>query len=304
MQIAYLREFIELMNCMSFNKAAEKLYISQPALSNHIAELEKEFGTTLVTRDRPIKPTIAGASLYSDACKIVEIYEAARKRCHELEHAHIKGSLTVKMPHGGSGERRTFMNLVTAFRAEYPFIEVQMTSGSHKYLFDELRSGGIDCGIVPIALDCGDVAEENPDLEFIPGSYEPLGVWMDPTNPLADQESLATEQLERCHYPLPSGAQFRELEESAVTFFKHHGVTPQYRHVLAETFDEFLFGMLPNEVLLGVPSGRRGTGGALDDKVFVPFEPVIKHRNYIVIRSDGDPTIELFRAYIREHLER
>jgi len=304
MQITYLREFIELMNCMSFNKAAEKLYISQPALSNHIAELEREFGTTLVSRDRPIKPTVAGMSLYGDARKIIEIYDGARRRCREFEKAGTKGSLTVKIPHGGSDGRKAFLALVSAFRTEHPFIDVQLVSGNHKYLLDELRSGGIDCGTMPLILDVEEFVARNADLDFIPSSSEPLGVWMDPSNPLAKRTSLTVDLLDRCHYPLPSGAQFKELEASAVSFFELSGVVPQYRYVLTETFDEFLFGMLPNEVLLGLPSGTRGVSGALDEKVFVPLEPPMVNRSFIVMRAnDPDPALALFREHVLRAIE-
>lgn len=46
------REFITLARCLNFTQAAEELHMTQPALSKHIAALEREFGAELFIRDR------------------------------------------------------------------------------------------------------------------------------------------------------------------------------------------------------------------------------------------------------------
>ena len=47
-----LEEFVMLANILNYSKTAEKLFISQPVLSRHIAELEASFSTKLFTRTR------------------------------------------------------------------------------------------------------------------------------------------------------------------------------------------------------------------------------------------------------------
>ena len=47
-----LRAFAAVAREGSFSRAAEQLYVSQPAVSKHVAALEKELGTRLITRDR------------------------------------------------------------------------------------------------------------------------------------------------------------------------------------------------------------------------------------------------------------
>ena len=60
-KISYLREFVLLAETLNFSKTAEKSYITQPALSRHLALLEDEMGATLMERTtRKVSLTPAG----------------------------------------------------------------------------------------------------------------------------------------------------------------------------------------------------------------------------------------------------
>lgn len=52
MKLSLMREFVTLANVQNFSRAAEELYIAQPALSRHIAALENELKTKLIDRSR------------------------------------------------------------------------------------------------------------------------------------------------------------------------------------------------------------------------------------------------------------
>lgn len=303
MQVEWLREFVELVNCMSFNKAAKRLYISQPTLSSHIAELEKAFGATLIIRDRPIRPTAAGISLYCDARKIIETYLAAQQRCRDLNNAPGKGELVIKVPLGGGIAKKRFMGIVEAFKKEFPFIQVNLIQGNHAYLIDELRSGRIDCGAIPVAAEDNSVIGTKNGLESLLLVSEDLGIWVDPAGPFAHDAPLKIEQLEGCRYPLPSNAQFEEFEKSAMLFFKQHGIAPRYRYVLTETFDEFLYNVRLDEVLLGVSSGLKDSSGALDGRIFIRFNPAIEHRVYMVLRpTNRNSALSIFKGFAADRL--
>jgi len=79
MDFRQLETFIEVANLKSFSRAAEKLYITQPTVTNHIQNLEKELGTILINRSgKNISLTEAGDLLYKYAINIVNSCEMAK----------------------------------------------------------------------------------------------------------------------------------------------------------------------------------------------------------------------------------
>ena len=66
MRLEQLQYFVQIVECHSFNKASQKLHITQPALTNAVKALEEELGVRLFRREeRPVGLTEAGELLYS-----------------------------------------------------------------------------------------------------------------------------------------------------------------------------------------------------------------------------------------------
>lgn len=85
MHIEYLYEFVELAQCLNFTEAARRCNITQPALSKHLAALEREMGATLVNRNRHgAELSQAGSALFQDAVPLCEQYRMTRKRVRTL----------------------------------------------------------------------------------------------------------------------------------------------------------------------------------------------------------------------------
>ena len=82
MELRHLRYFVAVAEEKSFNKAAERLFISQPPLSRQIKQLEEEIGVTLIDRDnRPLKLTEAGEFFYDHALQIIKKSVVCQKVC-------------------------------------------------------------------------------------------------------------------------------------------------------------------------------------------------------------------------------
>lgn len=95
MEFRYLRYFVAVASARHFTRAAEKLGISQPPLSQQIKKLEHEIGTPLFKRlTRGVEMTEAGKVLYEDARQILKLTDAAVDRARSIARGE-EGSFNV-----------------------------------------------------------------------------------------------------------------------------------------------------------------------------------------------------------------
>ena len=90
MNTSYLKTFIEVINMRNISRAAEKLFITQPAVSKQLQILEKDFGSVLIKKEgREIIPTDEGYMLYKYAINLLneenKIYSKLRNENNKLE---------------------------------------------------------------------------------------------------------------------------------------------------------------------------------------------------------------------------
>lgn len=89
MDFKQLQSFVTVVECGSFTKAAQQLFVSQPTVSAHIRALEEELNTALITRTtKHVEVTQSGKQVYEDALSILGIKEHMVKTCSQ-ESGHI-----------------------------------------------------------------------------------------------------------------------------------------------------------------------------------------------------------------------
>jgi len=130
----------------SFSAAADALSYTQSAISQAIARLEAETGTTLVIRDRRgVRPTAAGATLVTHAETIFAQVEAA-----EADLAAVLGSRSGRLrvasfPSAGA----TLMPLAVArFRRAHPDVSLTLAEGEPEQIGPRLRAGEFDLALL------------------------------------------------------------------------------------------------------------------------------------------------------------
>ena len=143
------RYFFEVARTLSFSQAAERLYLSQSALSRCIAKLEKEFQAPLFIRDKHnIHLTNAGETLLKHYPKVQE----ADRILHTLVCDAAQGidsRLTIGIQEGHLISP-SFKKLVRTFQRLHPNIKIETVSLLYNELFDQLSNHQVD---VAFALD-------------------------------------------------------------------------------------------------------------------------------------------------------
>lgn len=147
MKINHLESFLILSEEMNYRKAAERLYISQPSLSNQIRALEIEVGCQLFEREkRGIKLTSGGKLLVSKAKEIL-----LKVRETEMHLAIIGGNERSTIKLGVSGYHFIYP-ILKEFKNNHPQVKISLEEYSSLETKEKLLRGEIDLGIVYLPI--------------------------------------------------------------------------------------------------------------------------------------------------------
>src|SRR5689334_21285809 len=101
LELHHLRTFAAVAEELHFRRAAERLHLSQPAVSEHIRRLEEILGVSLLRRsNRRVELTTAGALFRDRARELLELSAGAVRDARLADRGHA-GSLTVGVAPGG-----------------------------------------------------------------------------------------------------------------------------------------------------------------------------------------------------------
>ena len=143
MELRHLRYFVAVAEEKSFNKAAERLFISQPPLSRQIKQLEEEIGVTLIDRDnRPLKLTEAGEFFYDHALQIIK--KSDDLRAMTFRKGNFDNSLSIGFV--SSILYGILPKMIARFREVYPNIEIKLYELNSWQQTQSLVEGKIDVG--------------------------------------------------------------------------------------------------------------------------------------------------------------
>lgn len=160
--LPYLRVFYEVASCRSFTRAAERLHISQPAVTRQIKRLEAILGVSLFDRgSSPVQLTPAGRSLLGFVERSLSLLEEA----HHLLESYREPTLKVGATRGYS--KTTMPRILAGFQEENPKVRIVLSVDS---------SQGLERGVLEGVIDLAFLA--NPDhrrpLLFLPFREEEL----------------------------------------------------------------------------------------------------------------------------------
>jgi len=161
-ELRQLRYFVAVAEELHFRRAAARLHISQPPLSQQIARLEEELGFTLLVRTRRrVELTPAGAAFLRDARSLLAELETAVSTARRVQCGEA-GVLRVGFV--GSALLSTVPGTVQRFRRTRPGVEIELRERSTTEQLRALQSGTIDVGLVRPPIDTDEDLRIEPVL--------------------------------------------------------------------------------------------------------------------------------------------
>jgi len=151
MEMYQLESFVHIIELKSFSKAAKKMFVTQPTISNNIMNLEKELETVLINRkNRNITQTESGEILYAYAKDILNIRDQAVYEICKYE-GKIEGILDIAA--SSIPEQYILPKILKEFQALYPGIIFNVKHRDSKQVIRELLNDQIGCGIIGAKYD-------------------------------------------------------------------------------------------------------------------------------------------------------
>ena len=285
MELRTLRYFVVTAQELNITRAAAKLNMSQPPLSNQIKSLEEELGARLFIRGkRHLQLTPEGNLLYRRASQILELTEKTRAEFEALGKG-VSGTICLSMVEG----RAPFLaaRWIAGFRDEYPLVRYSLWNGSGDEVLDRLQRGLADLALVAAPYDTehltGILVGGEPWVAIIPREH-PLAKKEGNEIPLSD---LAGEPL-----IVPSR---KSRIEAIHRWFGEAGLEPD---ILCE-MSNYMDAVALTEQNVGISIFPQTTYTKNDLVVSKVITGPAKKAEYVLVRRRDETPSPLVREFIR-----
>ena len=151
MELRVLKYFVTVAEELNITRAAEKLNISQPPLSNQIRALEEELDTVLFIRGkRHLLLTESGQLLYRHAKEILSLSEKTSNEIRQMGK-DLSGTISIGLVEGSAPDIAS--KWIESFIRKYPDIKFRIMDGNSDELIERLRSGLINLAVITSPCD-------------------------------------------------------------------------------------------------------------------------------------------------------
>lgn len=212
--------FLVLAETMSFRRAAERVHLSQPAVSGVVSRIEASLGTALFERStRTVRLTEAGHAFLPHARMLKAHAAAAESAVHdvtELRQGHVRLAVLPSLA------ASVLPAVLARFTARHAGVHVEVLDKLSVPSFELVRGGEVDFALTA----------ENPtysDLSYMPLASDPLVLLLPARHPLsAGRTALRWEQvIELPHISMPPPTSVRQYADAAMLRVSHR-FTPRY----------------------------------------------------------------------------
>jgi len=158
MELRHLRYFVAVAEELNFSRAAQRLHIAQPALSNQIKALENELGVQLLDRTRRIvRLTEAGTTLLADARPLLAGAQMAELHARGAQKGETG---TIHIGYVLTAANARLASIIKAFRQNYPGVEPDLAQLATGAQITALKNRRLDVGFVRPPVNASEIETE------------------------------------------------------------------------------------------------------------------------------------------------
>jgi DNA-binding transcriptional LysR family regulator len=292
MNLHQLRIFCSVVESGSYTRAAETLYMTQPAISLQVRALERSLQVKLFERvNQQLTVTEAGQALYQCALPMLNAEEEAERVLAELKGA-VRGKLVVAA--NTTGGMYIVPPLLASYKGRHPESELFLQIDATDRLIERARLGVIDLGFA-----CGEISQPELTVETI--GIDSLTLILSPYHPFASRPALTLEQVAALPFIVPESiSRTRQLIEQ--TFRERGYALKIVMHFQGtEPVKKAVESNLGAAIVSRAAVEREVAAGALRAMTITDLE---LKRPFVMFYRQGKyfgPMARDFMVYMREH---
>jgi len=223
MEIRQLKYFLAVAEHLNFTEASRQLYVAQSAVSQQVAELEKELSVKLFWRNkRTVRLTSAGEVLLKEAVFLLSRMEEAAEKTRQADSGLI-GRLRIGFL--GYTERVILPPLVRRFRLQYPQIQLELDQYPHGELIERLNNEELDIGFT---FSFG--VESIESLDRICVHHETMSVVLQEDHPLANATVINLADLATAPFVVLNRRESPQGFHQTLQICSNYGFSPNIVH--------------------------------------------------------------------------
>jgi DNA-binding transcriptional LysR family regulator len=216
MELRHLRYFVAVAEELHFRRAAERLHVAQPAVSEQLRKLEEELGVKLLERTpRRVSLTEAGAAMLERARVVLRLADEAQRAART---ASARAGTRMRIGYTAAALPSTVVRALQRVASSGP-VETTLESGSAPDLIDAVRDERLDAAVIPLPAPVSGLRLTELRYEHAIAAV-PIG-HDHATRPTIDLEQLAPARL----LLLPRESN-RSLHDSVVAALHRAGLAP------------------------------------------------------------------------------
>jgi DNA-binding transcriptional LysR family regulator len=205
MDTRQLQAFCAVVERRSFSQAAERLRVTQPAVSLQVRSLEKRLGLKLLDRcGRRIEPTEAGLRLYRGAQRLLQLEEQIVNELAEGAEGDVTGPLEIGASTGPGGV--VIAELLCELVGRYPQLDVHLTVADTQSVVERVADRSLELGVVG-------AAPRHRGVEYEPFFRDEVVLITPPGHALAGRTVALDELANASLIVMQDGAGVRQLIE-------------------------------------------------------------------------------------------
>lgn len=238
--------FVETVDKGSFTKAADSLNYAQSSISKMIADLEKEWGISLLQRNKKgVSLTSSGEQVLPYARKILSDFEEMQQK---VDAIHGIQSGIVRIGTFSSVAINWLPDVFAKFQEDYPGIDYEMLLGDYDEVETWIGEGRVDCGFLRLPV--------NSDFDVITLRQDEYKAVLPVNHPLAEKEVLDYEDLNDQPFLLLEHGGKTEVSELLEKNHVHPNIrftTWEDYAIMAMVEKGLGIGVLPEMILKRIP---------------------------------------------------